>query len=133
MTKAEVVLWSKLKNRQLGGERFLRQYSVDQYVLDFYCPRLRLAIEADGDSHFATGAREYDKQREEHIEVYGIQFLRFTNSDVGNNLDGVLLSILERIEERQKRLPDIPHSHQNPPRSPLPRRGDTLPGGLARD
>ena len=49
MPKSEVILWSKLKNKQMLGERFLRQYGVDQYVLDFYCPRLKLAIEVDGD------------------------------------------------------------------------------------
>ncbi|MCX6141778.1 MAG: endonuclease domain-containing protein [Ignavibacteriales bacterium] len=107
MTKAEVVLWSKLKNRQLLGERFLRQYGVDQYVLDFYCPRLRIAIEVDGDSHFAIGAREYDEQREQHIGTYGIHFLRFTNVDIYNNLDGVLLSILQLVEEQEKHLPNL--------------------------
>jgi very-short-patch-repair endonuclease len=63
MPKSEVILWSKLKNKQILGERFLRQYSVDQYILDFYCPRLKLAIEVDGDSHFMHGAEEQDKVR----------------------------------------------------------------------
>jgi very-short-patch-repair endonuclease len=100
MPKSEVLLWTKLKNRQMHGERFLRQYGVDQYVLDFYCPRLKLAIEIDGDSHFITGAEYYDKDRQEHIESYGIQFLRFTNSDVYENLDGVCDSIYDMIEKR---------------------------------
>src|SRR4030067_599652 len=89
MPKAEIILWSKLKNRQMHGERFLRQYSVDQYVLDFYCPRLKLAIEVDGDSHFEKDSKEYDKIRQEYIEAFGILFLRFTNDDVYKNIDGV--------------------------------------------
>jgi very-short-patch-repair endonuclease len=56
MPKSEVILWSKLKNRQMHGERFLRQYGVEEYMIDFYCPRLKLAIEVDGESHFMPGA-----------------------------------------------------------------------------
>jgi len=115
MTKAEVQLWSKLKNRQLHGERFLRQYGVDQYVLDFYCPRLKTAIEVDGDSHFAIGAREYDRQREQHIETYGIHFLRFTNTDVSTNLDGVLQSIFQYVEEVEEQFPKKARTRWNPP------------------
>ena len=103
MPKSEVLLWSKLKNKQILGERFLRQYSVDQYVLDFYCPRLKLAIEVDGDSHFVPGTEEYDKARQEYIESFGIRFLRFTNPDVCDNLDGVCHMIFEEIESIKKR------------------------------
>ena len=72
MPKSEIVLWSKIKNRQIYGERFLRQYGVDQYVLDFYCPRLKLAIEVDGDSHFMPGAEEQDKSRQEYVSCTNI-------------------------------------------------------------
>jgi very-short-patch-repair endonuclease len=98
MPKSEVILWSKIKNRQIHGERFLRQYGVDQYVLDFYCPRLKLAIEVDGDSHFISGAEEQDKVRQKYIETLGIHFLRFTNVDVVENLDGVCQRIFDAIE-----------------------------------
>jgi very-short-patch-repair endonuclease len=98
MPKSEVVLWSKIKNRQIHGERFLRQYGVDQYVLDFYCPRLKLAIEVDGDSHFMPGSEEQDKARQEYIEALGIHFLRFTNVDVSENLDGVCQKIFDELE-----------------------------------
>jgi very-short-patch-repair endonuclease len=99
MPKSEVILWSKLKNKQMQGKRFLRQYSVDQYVLDFYCPELKLAIEVDGDSHFVTGAQEYDRDRQEYIESFGIRFLRFTNADVCENIDGVCQVIFNKIEK----------------------------------
>lgn len=52
MLKAEVILWSRLKGKRLDGYKFRRQFSVAQFVVDFYCPRLKLAIEVDGDSHF---------------------------------------------------------------------------------
>jgi very-short-patch-repair endonuclease len=99
MPKSEVLLWTKLKNRQMHGERFLRQYGVDQYVLDFYCPRLKLAIEVDGDSHFRPGSEEQDKTRQEYIEAYGIRFLRFINADVCENMDGVCQIIYDKAEE----------------------------------
>lgn len=67
MSKAEVILWKELSHRQMLGYKFRRQYSVDHYVLDFYCPRLKLAIEVDGDSHFVPGADEKDRVRQEHI------------------------------------------------------------------
>jgi very-short-patch-repair endonuclease len=99
MSKAEVVLWKKLSRKQLLGFKFRRQYGVDQYVIDFYCPKLKLAIEVDGESHFVQGAEDYDRRRQEHIESLGITFLRFTNTDIYENLNGVLQSIAEKAEE----------------------------------
>jgi very-short-patch-repair endonuclease len=98
MPKSEVILWSKLKDRQIGGERFLRQYGIEIYVLDFYCPRLKLAIEVDGDSHVGADAMKRDRERQDYIESFGIRFLRFTNSDVCDNLDGVCQKIYETVE-----------------------------------
>ena len=74
---AELILWSKLKNRQVCGRKFRRQFSVGTYVVDFYCPALKLAMEIDGDSHFQPGEQEKDQRRQEHIEFFGVQFLRF--------------------------------------------------------
>jgi len=82
---AEQRLWHRLRNRQLMGYRFRRQYGVGPYVLDFYCPELKLAIEVDGDSHFAAG--EYDRERQRYIESLGIRVLRFTNREVFERLD----------------------------------------------
>ena len=95
MPKAEVILWSKLKGHHLNGLKFRRQYSVGPYVIDFYCKDLKLAIEVDGDSHFSDEAQRYDRQREEFIGFFGIRFLRFTNPEVYQNLDGVLMKIKE--------------------------------------
>jgi very-short-patch-repair endonuclease len=90
LPKAEVLLWMQLSNRQMRGYKFRRQYSVDKFVIDFYCPELRLAIEVDGDSHFTPQARIYDRGRQNHIESFGIRFLRVMNEDVYDNLEAVL-------------------------------------------
>jgi very-short-patch-repair endonuclease len=103
MPKSEVILWSKLKDRQIDGERFLRQYGVEIYVLDFYCPRLKLAIEVDGDSHVGRDAIRRDRDSQDYIEAFGIRILRFTNSEVCENLDGVCQNIYETIEMIRKK------------------------------
>ena len=61
---AELILWSKLKSRQVNGWKFRRQFGVGPYVVDFYCPALKLAIEIDGDSHFQPGEHERDEKRQ---------------------------------------------------------------------
>ena len=99
MPQTEVILWSKLKGKGLAGHKFRRQYSIGKFVVDFYSPKLKLAIEVDGDSHFIKGAHERDKERQEIIETFGITFLRFTNKEINENIDGVLNKIMELIPE----------------------------------
>jgi very-short-patch-repair endonuclease len=97
MPHAEILLWAKLRGTGLKGHKFRRQYSVKNYVLDFYCPKQKLAIEIDGDSHFIDGAEEYDRERQTVIESYGIKFLRFTNAEVSANIEGVVMKIMEHL------------------------------------
>lgn len=111
MSITERILWSKLRARKLLGYKFKRQYSVGKFVLDFYCPQLKLAIEVDGDSHFINGADIYDKERQRIIEAYNITFLRFTNNDIYENLNGVI----ERIEMHIKSM----KMSTNPPVPPV--------------
>jgi very-short-patch-repair endonuclease len=110
MTKAEVLLWLRLKNKQVLGQRFLRQYGVDRYVLDFYCPKLKLAIEVDGETHFVERAGEYDRERQQYIEGLGITFLRFLNTDIYQNLSGVLQTITDTIGEMEAKSTARPQS-----------------------
>lgn len=72
-------------------------------MIDFYCPALRLAIEVDGYSHFQEGAEEYDKRRQRFIEQFNIHFLRFTNTDVYENLDGVIEEIIYIVRKLKNR------------------------------
>jgi len=80
-TPAEQRLWQHLRGNQTGT-KFRRQYSIDCFVLDFYSPECKLAVEVDGDSHFQPEAVEYDKGRTEHVAGFGIEVVRVTNGDV---------------------------------------------------
>ena len=103
MPKPEAVIWSKLKGKQMLGYKFRRQYSVNRYVVDFYCPELKLAVEIDGDSHFQEESRDDDNLRQAFIESFDIQFLRFTNEDVYKNLEGVLETVRRMVLEISRR------------------------------
>lgn len=93
MPNAEKILWERLRRRQIKNKRFLRQYSVGKYVIDFYCPEIKLAIEADGDTHNSSEEIEYDKYRQSEIEVFGIKFLRIKNDEIFGNIEMVLKKI----------------------------------------
>src|SRR6266498_2836790 len=90
MPPAEFILWSKLRSKSLNGCKFRRQYSIGTYIVDFYCPQAKLAIEIDGESHFVDGADTYDRKRQAIIESFGVNFLRFTNIDIYERLEGVI-------------------------------------------
>ena len=94
MTKAEIILWSKLKGKQLNGLKFRRQYGINNYIVDFYCPELRLVIEIDGAVHCYDSRITYDKKRQKEIEELGIKVLRYTNNDVVKDLESVLNDII---------------------------------------
>ena len=95
-TDAEKLLWSKLRNNQLGV-KFFRQYSIGPYILDFYAPKVKLAIELDGSQHLESEVKLYDKEREGYLSQFHIQVIRFWNNDVFKNMEGVLAKITERI------------------------------------
>jgi very-short-patch-repair endonuclease len=93
-TSAEKLLWSILQHSNLGGYKFRRQHSVGAYILDFYCPSEKLAIELDGASHFTDEAPEYDRRRTAYLNALNIKVLRFLNTDVYGNLNAVCEKIL---------------------------------------
>lgn len=100
MPEPEKLLWRKLRNRQLLNYKFRRQFSVGKYIVDFYCPERKLAIELDGESHFLTNeAMHEDKNRQRFIENLGIKFLRFTNEEIMKNMDGVLEVIESKLKD----------------------------------
>ncbi|MGA9364243.1 MAG: endonuclease domain-containing protein [Bacteroidota bacterium] len=98
MSKAEVLLWTHLSRKQMLGYKFRRQHGVDQFVIDFYCPKLRLAVEIDGPSHAEQEAVEYDKMRQSYIEALGIRFLRFQNDEIYEDMQSVLESVASKIK-----------------------------------
>ncbi|MBU0473930.1 MAG: DUF559 domain-containing protein [Bacteroidetes bacterium] len=93
LTPAEAKLWTLLKNSQLGGIKFRRQHSFNNYILDFYSPSEKLAIELDGAVHNTEEAQEYDKKRDLFLNNYGIKVLRFENKLVFDETDFVLSEI----------------------------------------
>ncbi len=100
----EAVMWTLLKNRQLDGMRFRRQFGVGPYVLDFYCPEIKLGVELDGAPHFMSGNFGCDDVREEYLfREHGIRIVRFENRDLFYNQDGVVKVILSVIQKLKKR------------------------------
>lgn len=93
LTPAEAALWKSLQRSQVNGKKFRRQHSVGNYILDFYCPECRLAVELDGQGHFNSMASEYDYRRSEYLQKLNIRVLRFENRLVFENLEGVLRMI----------------------------------------
>jgi len=92
-TKTEMLLWKRLQGSQLDGMKFRRQHSIGRFIVDFYCPDARIAVELDGSVHGSQKQRERDKRKQEYIEGLGIKVLRFFNDDVLSNMQGVLLAI----------------------------------------
>lgn len=91
MTDAEKILWEKLRNNKLGV-KFRRQYSVMGYVIDFYCPEKRLAIEIDGGIHEKTS--KYDQYRTRYLEALNIKVIRFKNEEVTEDVSKVVKMLL---------------------------------------
>lgn len=100
MPKAEVYLWMYLKGKQISGYKFRRQYSVGSYIIDFYCPALKLAVEVDGDVHLGYVRSVKDELRQEKLELMGIKFLRFANDEIY----GDMANVLEKIEKQVKKM-----------------------------
>jgi len=98
MTLAEILLWQQIKGRALGVQ-FHRQVPMDRYVVDFYCHEIMLAIEVDGNSHNNPQKFELDNQRQKRLEAFGVKFLRFTDNEVKDNLDGVIKILSRKVKE----------------------------------
>ena len=97
MTLAEVLLWKEIKQKNMLGYDFDRQRPIDEYIVDFYCKDLSLAIEVDGSSHNFNEQKHAIRQR--RLESLGIRFLRFWDHDVKNDMQTILRSIREWIVE----------------------------------
>jgi very-short-patch-repair endonuclease len=106
-TFAEVLLWNELKNKQIKGYDFHRQKPILNYILDFFCSELYLAIEVDGITHDNEVRMIKDSKRQNEIEALGISFLRFSDEDIKTQMEGVVKEIeryIERFELEYKVL-----------------------------
>jgi very-short-patch-repair endonuclease len=98
MPEPEKRIWNRLRAKQIYGYKFRRQYSIGNFIVDFYCPKAKLAVEIDGDSHFTDEQGLFDIARQKYIESKGMHFLRFTNKDITENVAGVLVRIAEFLK-----------------------------------
>lgn len=96
-TLSESKIWYYLRNRQFHGIKFFRQYSIGNYILDFYTPKLHLGIEIDGGQHNDPLTIQYDIERNNFLREKGICVIRFWNNEVIENVEGVLLKIEQQI------------------------------------
>ncbi len=99
-TSAESVLWNLLKSRNLKGRKFRRQHSIDNYIVDFYCPSEKLVIELDGDPHGDYIQIEKDTIRDKYLEELGFTVLRFENRFVFQDPEYVLNEIINAFNEK---------------------------------
>ena len=102
-TLSEVLLWRHLKGRQMLGHDFDRQKPIGNFIVDFFCNELMLAIEIDGDSH--NSKVDQDIERQKRLEGLGVRFLRFTDLEVKQNIEGVVSFIENSIREMKEPTP----------------------------
>jgi very-short-patch-repair endonuclease len=98
-TLGEVLLWQKLKGRQMMGYRFLRQRPIGSFIADFYCPKLRLVIEVDGKSHWLDHNRKRDIIKDRYLNSIGLEVIRIEDSAVKHKMTAVLEEITNWIEQ----------------------------------
>ena len=102
-TKAEIILWLKLKSKQMYGYDFHRQKPIDNYILDFFCQELMLGIEVDGYSHGIVEVYDKDIVKEEKMNYLGIGVLRFTDDQILRDMDNVLRAIESYIQDYEEK------------------------------
>ena len=105
---SEVLLWNQLKGRKLRGYQFMRQKPIGAYIVDFYCSKLRLVIEIDGESH--SGKFDYDMRRQQFLESMGLTVLRFNDTEVKKDMDNVMMAIGGWMADREEQPPVSPFS-----------------------
>jgi very-short-patch-repair endonuclease len=98
MTDAEQLIWTKVRRKQISDCQFYRQKNIGNYIVDFYCPKVKLIIEVDGGQHYENDGIKKDRERDRYLQTLGFTVLRFSDIDVLKNIDGVV----ERIHEHLK-------------------------------
>ena len=109
-TIPEAILWRRLKGKQVNGLKFRRQFGVGPYILDFYCPEIRLSIELDGEVHNNYSVEEHDNIRTSFLNENNIREFRFKNDVVYHNIESIVEEIIQyqqRMREGEKTKPDF--------------------------
>ncbi|MDQ0462421.1 very-short-patch-repair endonuclease [Caulobacter ginsengisoli] len=118
MTLPEILLWQGLRGRRLGGLRFRREHPIGPFILDFFCPQARLAVEVDGESHGYTVAQ--DERRDLWLREQGIRVLRLVARDILESVEGALVTIQAAASVRPVGVSPLR------PSGPLPPEGEDL-------
>jgi very-short-patch-repair endonuclease len=110
MTDAERMLWSRVRRKQILGVQFYRQKPIGAYIVDFYAPSAKLAIEVDGSQHSTTEHMKRDVERDRSLSEMGLKVMRFDNSQILSETDSVVEAILAEIQNRLQIPPTPPLS-----------------------
>ncbi len=94
-TKEERKIWNIVRNRNILNLKFFRQYSIGKYILDFYCPQIKLCLEIDGGQYNRPADRSHDENRANYLGSLGVTILRFWNNEVNCSIEGVYLKIYQ--------------------------------------
>jgi very-short-patch-repair endonuclease len=105
-----MLLWYRIRRKQLCDVQFYRQKPIANYIVDFYAPTIKLVIEVDGGQHFENKHLEYDSKRDNHLLTLGLNVLRFDNLQVLTSIDNVLEAIYHEIQAAKKIPPNPPFS-----------------------
>jgi len=104
MTKWEVRLWNDLKGKKMFGFKIRRQYGIDNYIIDFYCPKLKLAIELHGEVHYYSNKMESDIRKDQHLAEAGIKLIRLKNEDLAEDYESIVIYLEDKFKNRAREL-----------------------------
>ena len=99
MTKAEIILWSRLRSKKVNGYKFRRQQPIFDYIVDFYCDKLKLIVEVDGEIHAFSEETDYDVKRDKILKINGYNIIRLTNLEIETEIDSAINKIVSYISE----------------------------------
>ena len=97
-TVAEKILWARLHKNQILGLQFRRQHPINRFIADFYCPKIKLVLEVDGSIHDLPENQDYDIGRSEILKDFGITVIRFTNEQIVDDIENVIIEIEREVK-----------------------------------
>ena len=106
-TLSEVLFWNEVKGKQILGYQFLRQKPIGNFIVDFYCPKLKLVIEIDGDSHGYKKAIQQDEMKEKNLSKIGLELIRYDDHDVKTSIGTILDHLIDWIQNYHKYKPPL--------------------------
>jgi very-short-patch-repair endonuclease len=100
-TLSEVLLWNELKGKQLKGYQFMRQKPIGNFIVDFYCTKLKLVIEIDGESHLNPENKKRDLIKDKYLDSIGLSVIRIDDMELKNNISVVIENLSKWIENKE--------------------------------